>query len=936
MKLKKINRFYLKFILRPINTIRLWSVYFYIRVVLMLALRGIKLPGFEKIRKNLPKNASSAYERQTLVFEIKSWQFSIQKGPFWYRKAIEKILDVFQKNQFWIFIFIKTFLAVIFISVPIFLFILTRSILPVPERVPYSHITSTLPKDSNLKTEWLYTEPPFSIHSKNTEPQNSQLDSYMLRGVSITPVLESNAPAGLSHFGIGSYPNQVQLLRGFLTDEEKAITIRRQRNETTDNLGTLRIQYYLFPSPDSDTHQCQIDLFDDLGRKIATETQATPERYDPNPSKMISVLNQNLAPNSIPNTGEIKEFKIKSHNPPRIITSKVTEIKNASLEKRSKQNCIYALGDFSFEHLAKKKLSRRGVIFILVDTLRSQTAYDKKIMPNLHDFSEKSAISFLEHRAQGNMTVPSVIPLMTSRYARELGPIAFTYAADKSIRKDFYAKQYPMMATAFQNLGYRVGAIGWLSLFSEGMQGGMDLGFHNTIISENPQYEARQITEQMGTWLENYGDSPFFLYLHYNTMHGPYKPPLSDLNVWHLIGHPFGLKPRQELYNSLGHYWDREFLNILKKLDELGIKDEVDIVVTADHGAQTKEQPWNYFSGVDKQITGAYMDKGHSLLDEEVHIPFILHLAQSPQTYGKSISIPTAHVDVFPTLYKLAGATSLPQNRRGIDLSPGIQESPEKAVSDATRNRDHIYFDAHRYAGILYWGKDFQHSPQKYIRQFEPDEVRLYLKHNPWSVDLSWYQKEMFSSVDFQHHTETWLPFTSENRLLRLRQVYFQKSVFEKKIRITSKYTGSFSMTILAKNLRNDLISFPSKIKVKFIPKGQNQTLAKIQGHIMKGESIELRLDGIKLHEIHFEQRITPIACSNGISFESSFLNPLLKKGLCGFFPPPDGLIERNYVEKDKPVVIQQILSNEKQEQLEGSGAGAALQQALREWGYAK
>lgn len=108
-----------------------------------------------------------------------------------------------------------------------------------------------------------------------------------------------------------------------------------------------------------------------------------------------------------------------------------------------------------------------------MDTLRTETAYDYSIMPNLNNFAKNEGIKFLEHRAQGNMTVPSVIPLMTSRYSREIGPIAFTYAADPKMRKNFYDKQIPLMASTMQNLGYRVGGIGWLSLFSEAMQGGL-------------------------------------------------------------------------------------------------------------------------------------------------------------------------------------------------------------------------------------------------------------------------------------------------------------------------------------------------------------------------------------------------------------------------------------------------------------------------------
>lgn len=936
MTIKKIKLFYLKFILSPLKTIALWPLYFYGRIVLTLALRGIKLPGFESIKKTMPKNAISAYERQILVFEIKGWQFSIQKGPFWYRKSIEKILYLFQQNRFWILIFTKTVAAIFFISLPIGLFILIRAVLPVPERVPYASVSKSLPKYSNLKTEWLYTEAPFETISKDPAFLFPDKMPKEIRGVSITPVLEPQAPKGLIHFGIGYYPTKLNLIRGFLASGKTPILINRQRKSSNnlDHNGILRIQYYLFPSGDSDEHQCKIELFDDLGKLIATADDTTPQKYESSLNPISASWKQSLTPNIIPDTGDIKEFKIQVKQPPQKITVKVTPTDQDKSILDS--GCLYALGDFSFEHQIKSKLKRRGVIFILVDTLREKTAYDKNIMPNLNEFASKSGITFLEHRAQGNMTVPSVVPLMTSRYAREIGPLAFNYAADEATRKKFYSEQHPLLATSMQSLGYRVGAIGWLSLFSEAMQGGMDLGFHNAVVSENLEYEARQITEQMGLWLENYGDAPFFLYLHYNTMHGPYKPPFSYLNLSKMLEKPFGLKPRKELYNALGHYWDDEFLNILKKLDDLGIKDDVDIIITADHGAQLDEKPWNYFSGVNKEITGAYGDKGHSLFDEEIHIPLILHLAHTPSTYGTQISTPTAHVDLFPTLYSLAGGISPYKNQRGLDLSAGLQENSTQTIQNITRNRNSIYFDGHRYAGILYWGKQFNQSPMKYIRQFEPDEIRLFLSHNPWSLNINWYQTEMYSSVNFNDHTETWLSFAQGDKLLDLRKAYIKASPSEKIVKITAKYAGPFSMTILSTSSHDETLLAPKKIVITKSKQGKNQTKYHFSGEMNKDESIEIHTKQIPIKKIHFGDGITAIACPNGISIDSNYLATLLEKSICSFFAPPDGIIEKNYSEKDRPVVLQQGLSGEQIEHIEGNGAGAALQKALREWGYTK
>ena len=70
--------------------------------------------------------------------------------------------------------------------------------------------------------------------------------------------------------------------------------------------------------------------------------------------------------------------------------------------------------------------------------------------------------------------------------------------------------------------------------------------------------------------------------------------------------------------------------------------------------------------------------------------------------------------------------------------------------------------------------------------------------------------------------------------------------------------------------------------------------------------------------------------------FDHNLIVSILEKNICTFFAPPDGIIEANYKSNDKPVVIQKTLSSEQVQQLEGTGAGAALQNALRDWGYAK
>lgn len=344
------------------------------------------------------------------------------------------------------------------------------------------------------------------------------------------------------------------------------------------------------------------------------------------------------------------------------------------------------------------------------------------------------------------------------------------------------------------------------------------------------------------------------------------------------------------------------------------------------------------FLGVNQNIDGGYADKGSSLFDEEVRVPLIIKIADNNRINGTTISTPTAHVDLFPTLYDLAGGTEKNKNWKGIDLYPALKADSRITIPELLANRDSIYFDGHKYAGILYWGEGFKQNPMKYIRQLAPDKIKLYLTHNPWSEKISWYQPEMFSSVDFMRHSEKLLPIIPNEKLSKLRSAYFEASPSNKIIRFTTKYEGDFSLNIQLKLKDNssqpNIALQPEGIKVKET-KSNNFINYSFNGKVKPNESIWINLGDTLIQDINLAQDITPITCPNGNKIQSNLLAHILQNNICTFFAP-DGIIEANYTEKEKPVIIQKSLSSEQVEQIEGTGAGTALQNALRDWGYAK
>ena len=111
MKKSKIKRHYIRIILRPTKVLRLSFVYFYGRIALAFALRGIKLPGLNGIKKRMPPSALGAYERQALIYDIKVERYSFRSGPLWVRKLFEKMNNLISRNRFWLLILLKTTIA---------------------------------------------------------------------------------------------------------------------------------------------------------------------------------------------------------------------------------------------------------------------------------------------------------------------------------------------------------------------------------------------------------------------------------------------------------------------------------------------------------------------------------------------------------------------------------------------------------------------------------------------------------------------------------------------------------------------------------------------------------------------------------------------------------------------------------------------------------
>jgi arylsulfatase A-like enzyme len=111
------------------------------------------------------------------------------------------------------------------------------------------------------------------------------------------------------------------------------------------------------------------------------------------------------------------------------------------------------------------------------------------------------------------------------------------------------------------------------------------------------------------------------------------------------------------LYYGMVTYVDEEFGRILRKLDELGLREKTIIIYTADHGEMLGDRGIWY---------------KNSFYDESAGIPFIWSFPKElPQ--GKVSNAPVMNMDIFPTLCDLCHLPA-PEGLEGSSLVPVMKD----------------------------------------------------------------------------------------------------------------------------------------------------------------------------------------------------------------------------------------------------------------------
>ncbi len=313
-----------------------------------------------------------------------------------------------------------------------------------------------------------------------------------------------------------------------------------------------------------------------------------------------------------------------------------------------------------------------NVVLVSIDTLRADHlgcyGYPRPTSPNLDRFATQG-VRFAHALAPSPWTVPSHASLLTGLLPARHGMLDF----DRTL-----SERIPTLAERLQAAGYETAAFFNIHYFRP--PSGLHRGFGHLVQFRNWDTRRRQLRsapaaiEQLGAWLDERGDRPFFAFFHTFDVHSDYRPGQAYREAWlqpyqgsfdgrsvtlNRVRQGF-LEPSDadiahavDLYDAGLRQLDDDLGALFELLDRAGVFDDTYVVITSDHGEEFFEH-------------GSVLH-GRTLYQEVLSVPLLVRGPGVPA--GRVVETPVQLVDLVPTLLDLLGR-EVPADLDGIPLAP--------------------------------------------------------------------------------------------------------------------------------------------------------------------------------------------------------------------------------------------------------------------------
>ena len=192
-----------------------------------------------------------------------------------------------------------------------------------------------------------------------------------------------------------------------------------------------------------------------------------------------------------------------------------------------------------------------------------------------------------------------------------------------------------------------------------------DLYRNGEEVFQQGQFIQDLMLEEAAQFVENHRQQPFFLYFAINAPHYPYQGSEKWLNYYKQKGISY---PR-DLYAAFVSTLDETIGTLLKKIEDLGLRENTIVVFQSDQGHSVEERA--HFGG---GSAGNFRGAKFSLFEGGIRVPAIIRWPGHFPAGG--IRHQMAHgCDWFPTLAELCGINQVPTDLDGLSLVPVIQSN---------------------------------------------------------------------------------------------------------------------------------------------------------------------------------------------------------------------------------------------------------------------
>lgn len=433
------------------------------------------------------------------------------------------------------------------------------------------------------------------------------------------------------------------------------------------------------------------------------------------------------------------------------------------------------------------KNKRPNIIFILIDALRADRLGCYGNLENhtpVMDSIAAESVIFNRVVAQSSWTQPSIASLFCSYY-----PSVHKVRKWRKIPKEKRAKakkvavlndNFITLAESLQKSGYDTAAFvanPWIVPelgFAQGFEH-FDSSFANNTTPGD------MVNKAAVTWLRNRNsDKPFFCYLHYMDVHGPYnsrpeilepllnrvdsqadKYELSEKQIAKL-GYLYELPgddKRIERHKRLSvyrEYWEARYnagvreidlyiKDLRVQLEAMNLWDDSYTIITSDHGESLLEH--------------GYWDHGLSLHDTELHVPLLLRWPGT-LSEGMMINKTVRLIDLMPTIVEQLGTQEV-VGLQGRSLMGEIKgknvKSEVAAFAECTKSKDlkAAYLDGWKL--IMPWGNQSVSHVELYNIEEDPLEQNELSKMYPNRVKMLAEILEKQSIINEKLGSEIWV-----------------------------------------------------------------------------------------------------------------------------------------------------------------------------------